>query len=66
MNKWVSLNITAILTTFKYSNSEESAETWVPFVQNFRPGTLTHRIAAMAMSKNDAWVEWTKCTLYQL
>ncbi|TIB69046.1 hypothetical protein E3Q08_03670 [Wallemia mellicola] len=38
----------------QYSNSKESAEPWVPFVQNFRPGTLTHRIAAMAMSKNDA------------
>ncbi|TIB72074.1 hypothetical protein E3Q18_03688 [Wallemia mellicola] len=41
----------------QYSNSEESAEPWVPFVQNFRPGTLTHRIAAMAMSKNDAEIK---------
>ncbi|EIM20676.1 hypothetical protein WALSEDRAFT_60796 [Wallemia mellicola CBS 633.66] len=41
----------------QYSNSKESAEPWVPFVQNFRPGTLTHRIAAMAMSKNDAEIK---------
>ncbi|TIB39473.1 hypothetical protein E3P86_01115 [Wallemia ichthyophaga] len=41
----------------QYSKSDTSSVPWFPFVGNIRPGTLTHRIAAMAMSKNEAEIK---------
>ncbi|TIA85909.1 hypothetical protein E3P99_03857 [Wallemia hederae] len=41
----------------KYSKTDASPAPWFPFVGNLRPGTLTHRIAAMSMSKNEAEIK---------